>query len=307
MAGNLEPHCSKKRPDKTGTLYLDMKRSGYMIRYISGLLFIALTATACLPGKKLAKTYINEPPETPILLLQPEFIFKTNLKEYEIENGEELTEAEQDSALFYRSLYLQYIEDEKFLGPFTSEFEDVLSDFGYRTFDESSLEEFTRVEQEAYVLNLAQILLEEYVYQHEASALVVDEVLTVDSIDLNALGVSVWFELNPVNTEDIPPVVLFANDQIVDDMEGRFITKFLQDEVLFEYEIDSLELSRVYDAAEVLGRKYASFFIDYMMNRYILKNTPGNRISTYYYHYDLLEGAIYPVEERYRFIEMDAK
>jgi hypothetical protein len=66
-----------------------------------------------------------------------------------------------------------------------------------------------------------------------------------------------------------------------------------------------LKLEEIYYAGSILGRKYAMYFNDYFLNRYLLQNMPAGYEAEEYYHYSPQSGKFYPIEEQYRFIEMD--
>lgn len=275
--------------------------------YLAGMAVLLLLLHSCLPHKKIAKTYVETPPGYNFMLLRPDFLYKENLKEYEIENKDSLTEEQIDSVLFYNSIYLKEIKDAVFIDTLVDALAGRLRNLGFNIYLEEDMDRFMALQQPAYIVNIAQILLEEYVYPYEAEAVVYNEVVTVSDIDLNALGISVWFELNPVNTDQEAARVLFASDQVFDDMEGQFVGGIFGTDMQFQYTIDSLKVQEIYYAAHAVGRKYALYFNDYFLNRYILRNLPPGYDMEEYYHYNPKSGKIYPVAEEYRFIEMDAR
>jgi len=266
---------------------------------------LLLFMMGCSPYKRVAKEYVEAPPGHTFLILKPEFLYKDNLKDYQIVNKDSLKEEEIDSILFFSSIYLKGIEDRVFIDTLVGNLEKNLERFGFNIYAEDQMEEFMALQQPAYVVNIAQILIEEYVYPYEAEAVIYNEVVSVKDIDLNALNINIWFELNPVNSEDEAARVLFTSDQIYDDMEGRFIGGLFGSDLKFEYTVDSLKIDEIYYAGTALGRKYAMYFNDYFLNRYILKNLPSSYNLEEYYHYNPSSGKIYPIEEEYRFIEMD--
>ena len=280
-------------------------KTSFRISFLLWTGFLLLFIAGCSPYKKVAKDYVESPPGHTFLILKPDFLYKDNLKEYQIGNKDSLTEAEMDSILFFSSIYLKEIEDRVFIDTLVENVEKNLERFGFNIYAEDQMEEFMALQKPAYVVNIAQIVLEEYVYPYEAEAVIYDEVVSVKDIDLNALNINIWFELNPVNTENEAARVLFASDQIYDDMEGRFIGGLFGSDLKFEYTVDSLKMDEVYYAGAALGRKYAMYFNDYFLNRYILKNLPSGYNLEEYYHYNPTSGKIYPIDEEYRFIEMD--
>jgi len=167
------------------------------------------------------------------------------------------------------------------------------------------MQDFLALQQKAYIVNIAQVLLEEFVYPYKAEAVIFDEVVTVNDIDLNALGVNIWFEMNPINTDDEAARVLFTSDQVYEDMEGRFTSAPFSGEYKYQYSIDSLNMEDIYKASSILGRKYALYFNDYFFNLHLVKELDPYYNPDIYYHWDPNRQKIYPIEEKYRFIEMD--
>jgi hypothetical protein len=275
------------------------------ISLIAWIAVVSVLMYSCSPYKKIAKTYYETPPGYNFMLLFPDFIYKENLKEYEIENKDSLTEREVDSLLYTSSIYLTEIVDSVFIDSLSASLSKNLKTFGFNVYTQEDMDDFLNISGQSYIVNLAQLLLEEYVYPYEAEAVIFDEVISVSDIDLNALNINLWFELTPYNSDNEAARVLFTSDQIFDDMEGEFTGGIFGSNMRFEYTIDSLQVGEIYYAATALGRKYAMYFNDYFLNRYLIKNLPEGYDLENYYHLSPESGKIYPIDEEYRFIEMD--
>jgi hypothetical protein len=271
------------------------------------LLIFIILLTSCLPEKKLAREYFETKDHETFLILTPGFLYKESLKDYELDDNDSLTEEEKDSLLFYSSLYLQYINDSSFIDTLETSLATNLQKLGFKVYREGQMQEFLGLEEKAYIINIAQILLEEFVYPYEAQTVIFDEVVSVNDIGLNALAISIWFEMNPINTEEEAARVLFASDEVYENIEGRFTGSPFFSAMQYRYSVDSLKMEDIYTASEILGRKYALYFNDYFLNRYLLRTLPAGYDLREYYHWDPAREKIYPIDEEYRFIEMDLR
>ncbi len=96
----------------------------------------------------------------------------------------------------------------------------------------------------------------------------------------------------------------FATDMITDDFEGDFHADVFAGEMRFVYNIDTLQTESLYDFAFLLGRKYASYTMDLLLNKYLDKNVPEGKRSETYWRFDPYRKDFFPEEEN-KFIPMD--
>ena len=70
-------------------------------------------------------------------------------------------------------------------------------------------------------------------------------------------------------------------------MDGEFVPSGAFDESLsFRYKIDTMQMSDIYNLAELAGKKYAINFYDYLLNIHIHDQMPKGKIPRFYYHYN---------------------
>jgi len=111
---------------------------------------------------------------------------------------------------------------------------------------------------------------------------------------LNAIDVSTWFEINKVNDTTMDQKTMFATDLLTDNLDGTFDYNENTDQLKYYYKIDTLNVKQIYELAIDLGKRYAEYTYDYLLNKYILLNkNPGDSLQ-YYWHYDLDRNKIYP-------------
>ncbi|MEJ2593817.1 MAG: hypothetical protein P8100_01495, partial [bacterium] len=78
-------------------------------------------------------------------------------------------------------------------------------------------------------------------------------------------------EVNQVDKKD-KRNVYFIEDAIIDDVEGEFSFDYFAGQVKYYYQIDSLKTEDLYGFAFNLGRKYAGYTYDLLLNDYIRDN-----------------------------------
>ena len=266
------------------------------------VLIILMVSSSCTIEYKMARHYVKNVEKPVILFISPDYIFKTNLKSDQVSNSESLSQFTLDSLLFYRSQYLQYLEDSIILARFNSAFINELKELGINVFTEQEMDEFLSKEDTSFIINIAQMELEEYIipFRDEESY---DGVVYYKEIDLNAVGLNAWFEFSRMNYEE-EPVVLFASHYVVDEYEGTFKFYPLTGKISHQYTIDSISAGDVYELVSFLGQKYAGYTFDFLMNMYIYNNAPENVNLQLYYHYDRKRNTFVPVDDD-RFVPLE--
>ena len=258
----------------------------------------------CSAEKKLAKVFIEDGIKDDFLLLTPDFIYKYNLKTYEFPGIDTLEEYKKDSILVVNSLFLNKIDDAVLISEFADNFIKTFTSYGIRIYPEDFLDTFLAERRKAYVINVAQISLEEYVYPYSTDEVINDEVIEIKDIDLNALNYNSWLEVTLLNGEGNQKV-LFGSDFLLDRLNGTLKQYLFSGEMRFDYTIDTITTRDIYRFAGDFGKKMAGYFFDYYMNKYIDENLPASYpYLRYYYHYDPVKHDLYPVEPKESLIEL---
>ena len=82
---------------------------------------------------------------------------------------------------------------------------------------------------------------------------------------LNTVNVASWFEIN----DSVWLPVLFCEHNLMDGFDSKTDYSFWANKIDYSYTIDTLELKDVYNYAVYLGKLYAGYTYDYMMNSYV--------------------------------------
>ena len=275
-----------------------MKGNSYMKKATSYLLFVTLMflLSSCLPEKKLAQDFLNERPSFSLLIFPSDFIYKFNHKGEEIDGFDTLTESQQDSALFASSLFMRRIDDSIFLERYTNNFIDECRKLGFKVYLSPELDSSLQQQPQSYLLNIAQLQLDEYTYMYEDRQPMEDSVF-FKKLPLDAVDYSIWFELSKLNTSNPVKTVLYASHTATDDINGTFYLDPWSLEVQYRYYIDTLTLQNLYDMASILGTKHADYLFDFFMNQYISFHLPPDFQTPYWFHYNRQRNTLSITEE----------
>lgn len=267
-------------------------------------LVLLISLASCSVERKFGREYVSNDSTRSALFIPPDLIYKISLKDWEIDSASALSEWELDSMLWERSLFLQYISDSIFLDYYVGNFISQLENLGFEVFPEDSLMNFLSGENDAYIIHLAQLEIEEYVFPFEESEQFGEYIYT-EVIDLNAINVNSWYEISQVNEED--KSMFFSSHYLIDDMEGFFKYYPFTGDVVFKYEVDTLMMDQVYRLAALAGYLYAGYTFDFLLNRYIDKRMEeeGYNRSQVYYHYNRRKNYFSATKEEDRFIPLN--
>jgi hypothetical protein len=270
---------------------------------LSAVLFLLMTG--CTLEQKLAKTFVKTEFHDDFYILKPDFIFKYNLKEFEIEGFDTLPGTFRDSLLMEKSLFLKSVVDSTIIEEYTAGLRSGFKKFGAGVLHEDAVDTLMDNGGTSYILNIAQFSLEEYIHPYSTEEWVYDEIIVIDGIDMNAINYNIWLELGRMNSEE-KNQVLFVSDYFHDSMDGTLKQNLITGKMSFDYTIDTISIAQIYDFARRFGEKTAGYLYDYLLNAYIGENIPEDYpYERIYYHYDPNRRLLYPVEEDQRIIEIE--
>jgi len=266
------------------------------------LLLTFVTAMSCSVEERMASNFVMANNTRSILVFPAEFVFKVNQKK-EILDSLNITDVSKfDSVLYVHSDYLKHLNDSLFLANYTLGYKQEMTALGFRVYDQHETRAFLEVDTNAYVANIAQIEVEETLYDYRAGQNIYGHYYYYDFL-LNAIVVNSWIELKKVDDNNRGEQMYFATDIITDDFEGDFHADVFAGEMRFVYNIDTLQPDALYNFAFLLGRKYASYTMDLLLNKYLDANVPAGNRSEIYWRFDPYRKDFFPEEED-KFIPM---
>lgn len=120
------------------------------------------------------------------------------------------------------------------------------------------------------------------------------------TFSLNTVNVASWLD---VNDGEWHPT-LFDEYNLRDDFNS-YVTRSRENGTQYHYQITPLKADDVYDFAVYLGRRYAAFTYDYMLNCFVETSMkPKNESPRFKLHWDSREGSYYFQLDDEGFIEL---
>ena len=293
----MQEKCS----EKFDTPVMELKKNILPVMLMAAFLPFMLS---CSIERKIAREYIKSDTARSVLLIPPGYLFKTSLKTYEIENAAELSQYELDSLLIDNSLFLKHVSDSVFLRQYVISFWKELEELGFRVYPDDSLHAFLGGQNRAFIINLAQLELEEYVMPISEEEQFGDYIYSYN-IDLNAVNLNSWIEISRINFEE-DKEFFFGSLYLTDEMDGYFRLNYFTGDVVFRHTIDTLLLNEIYSLGSLGGQLHASYVFDHLLNKYIDKRMEEKnfRRSDIYYHYNRQKRYILPAAEGEMLIPM---
>lgn len=263
------------------------------------MLLIILISNACSPERKIVKSFINDQKQRSALLIAPQYIYKENLKKDILDSLGIKDEKLFDSVLMANSTILNDIQDSMFIANYMLGMDTELKRFGFQVYREQATTSFMENDSNAYLINLAQIEIEESYFTTRDEVTMYNTYYYHDH-QLNAAYISSWIEISEINSENGNHNVYFSSDVITDDLQGEFLFDYFSSEVKYLYEIDSLKPTDIYNFAYMLGRTYAAYTFDLLMNNFLKENLPEEKRSGKYWRYNPgLENLFYAEDDKF--------
>lgn len=253
--------------------------------YIGMLLTLLLTG--CRTDLKLAKTYIEERSDIQAAVYFPE---KAEVK------------VEYSTQLNKKTEILNDFSQDLFLDLMYRAYADAMGAYGVEVYIPENIDN-VRVDSLHWLVMLSRMEISGRITEYE-DYLFSDTDQYSYNYPLNTVNVASWFEINDGEWKP----VLFCEHNLIDGFDSHTDYSFWTGQLDYNYSIDTLKLKDVYNYAVYLGKLYAGYTYDYMMNKYVDAGMRKKNLD--YLDRDLLRYDPYKKELRYaedddRFVEID--
>ena len=250
------------------------------------LLFVLLLLffSSCQTEKKLAEQFVVEQTQTRVAVYFPE---QAEVKvEYNTQYGN--TEVLQG---FSQNLFLDVMYEA---------YADMLRVYGLDVYIPDDIDN-VQVDSTHWLVMLSRMEISGRITEYE-------DYLFSDTDEfsykhpLNTVNVASWFEINDGEWRPVQ----FCEHNLMDCFDSKAGYSLWNGQVDYEYTIDTLTLTDVYNYAVYLGKLYAGYTYDYMMNSYVGAKT--NNVNYYYnvmLRYNPYKKRLFYAEEGDMFIEID--
>ena len=213
-------------------------------------LLMTLLLSSCQTEKKLAKQYMNSRPHIAAAVYFPE---------------QAEVRTEYNPQLGKKTEVLKGFDQDLFLDVMYNVYAEAMSDYGVDVYVPNDPDN-VQIDSTHWLVILSQMEIsglitmyedylfsemDEYNYKHP----------------LNTVNVASWFEVNDGNWRP----VLFCEHNLMDDFDSKTDYSIWTNTIDYSFTIDTLSLKDIYNYAVFLGKLYAGYTYDYMMNCYIGK------------------------------------
>lgn len=247
--------------------------------------------TACSPERRLARQFVTLKEPVTVLLVSPDIVYKKSYKVPDSVDISLLPENEAEAALFFQTRLLQFTNDSIFINDFMQGVVSALHSAGIKVYAADSSLRFIQSEAPAYIINVAQLQLEEY-YD---SLITSPDIFNDDQLYViyyTAINMNSWYELSRLNSESSNRQVLFNSKTVQDFVEGGMRYVPISGDYKFMSTVDSLTMSDLYELAGHVGFLNGSQLYDYLMNAWIRQHLPKQSGPIKMFSYNPISGEL---------------
>lgn len=265
-----------------------MMRAKLVYLFKPFLLFLLITvlAPSCSIERKVAKQFVNDANRNTVMLLFPDQVFLVNSKKADKQPAFFFDDIQYDSTLIDETIVFAELDNDELLKAFKLSMTSELNNYGFKVFPESEMENFLMQDSNLFMVDVVQIELQEFTTLIE-DAINVGEIIYTKDIWLNGLNMAVWIELNAANNKTFSqPRLLFAENNLYDRYDGFFTQRFLTGDIDYRLTIDTITANDAMVFIQYLGRLYAAYTFDFLMNHNIERAIPEVQRSGKYFRYD---------------------
>ena len=264
-----------------------------MKKYILILSATILLLLSCSEQQSVARRFVKNNRKTVVALYLPERLIKKNLRNDSI--PAELADSSLQTQIAYLEKQIKVIDkinDDKYLDIIYLSMKDALKDYGLDI--EYWETETSQPDSTHWVIEIPQIEVTEVCEPQQFCDWVGDYRYCLD-VPVDLVNVAVWFNL----ANDTTFVTTFTEQNYFNDTDVSFDIDYQNSKVVSKTYCDTINIDGFYRFASILGRLYAGYCYDYLLNKYIDKNEKGPIDPDNRYRYDPYERYFYKTDSDY--------
>ena len=259
------------------------------------LLFLGmvLLLLSCSEQQSVARRFVNNNRKTVVALYLPERLAKRNLR------NDSIPEFLADSSLQKQIAYLEKqvkvidkVNDDKLLDVIYLSMQETLKDYGLKV--EYWENETSQPDSTHWVIEIPRIEITETNEKQRFCDWVYGNRYCLD-VPVDLVNVAVWFNL----ANDTTPTMTFTEQNYFNDTDVVFDIDYERNKVITKTYCDTINIEGFYKFATILGRLYAGYCYDFMMNKYIDNHQVEPIDTINRYRYDPYERYLYRTDRDY--------
>ena len=252
-----------------------------------------LLLLSCSEQQSVARRFVKNNRNTVVALYLPERLEKRNLR------NDSIPEYLADSSLQTQIAYLEKqvkvidkVNDDKYLDIIYLTMQETLKDYGLSV--EYWENETSQPDSTHWVIEIPRIEITEvcepqrfcdWVFEHRYCA----------DVPVDLVNVAVWFNL----ANDTTSTMTFTEQNYFNDTDVVFDIDYQNNRVITKTYCDTINIDGFYKFATILGRLYAGYCYDFMMNKYIDNHQVESIDTINRYRYDPYEKYFYRTDRDY--------
>ena len=265
-----------------------MKRN--ILLLVLGAILLLLS---CSEQQSVARRFVKNNRNTVVALYLPERLVKRNLRTDSIPS--ELADSSLQVQIAYLEKQVKVIDkvsDDKFLDIIYLSMKETLKDYGLKVDYWES--ESTQPDSTHWVIEIPQIEVTEVCDNQQFCDWIADNRYCID-VPVDLVNVATWFSLSNDTTFEMT----FTEQNYFNDTDVIFDIDYKRNKVISKTYCDTINIDGFYRFASLLGRLYAGYCYDYLMNKYIDNHQVEPIDKVYRYRYDPYERYFYRTDRDY--------
>lgn len=264
-----------------------------MKKYILILSAAFLMLLSCSEQHSVARRFVKNNRKTVVALYLPERLEKRNLRNDSI--PAEMADSSLQEQIEYLEKQIKVIDkinDDKYLDIIYLNMKSTFEDYGLSV--EYWENENAKPDSTHWLVEIPRIEITEVCENHQFCGWVYENRYCMD-VPVDLVNVAVWFGL----ANDTTYSMTFTEQNYFNDTDVRFDLDYQNNKVVAKTYCDTIDINGFYRFATMLGKLYAGYCYDFMMNKYIDNQhvEPIDAINRY--RYDPYERYFYRTDRDY--------
>lgn len=248
---------------------------------------------ACSEQHGIARRFVKNNRNTVVALYMPERLVKRNLRNDSI--PAELAEESLQTQIAYLEKQVKVIDkvnDDKLLDIIYLTMKETLKDYGLTV--EYWEGETSQPDSTHWVIEIPRIEVTEVCENQKYCDWIYEHRYCLD-VPVDLVNVATWFYLS----NDTTAMMTFTEQNYFNATDVVFDVDYQQNKVISKTYCNTINIDGFYKFATLLGRLYAGYCYDFMMNKYIDNHEVGAIDTVYRYRYDPYERYFYKTDGDY--------
>lgn len=260
------------------------------ILILSAALFLLIS---CSQQKSIARRFVKNNRNTVVALYLPERLEKRNLRNDSI--PAELADESLQKQIEYLEKQVKVIDkvnDDKFLDIIYLTMKETLKDYGLTV--EYWNDSILQPDSTHWVIDIPRIEITEVCEPQRFCDWIYEHLYCLD-VPVDLVNVAIWFDI----ASDTTSAMTFTEQNYFNDTDVRFDIDYQNSKIISKTYCDTINIEGFYRFATLLGKLYAGYCFDFVMNKYI-DNQQVDPIDTLYrFRYDPYERYFYRTDRDY--------